>query len=138
MSYAVSGALQAAIYARLLGDGALGALVGSNIFDALPQGSLPPLYVSIGPETAQEASDVSGAGAWHDFIVSVVTDNAGFQSAKDTAGAVSDALVGADLTLSRGRLVGLWFRKAKATRETGGLRRIDLTFRARVEDGLAA
>ncbi|WGW02514.1 DUF3168 domain-containing protein [Tropicibacter oceani] len=138
MSYAVSGALQAAIYAQLLGDGALGALVGSNIFDALPQGSLPSLYVSIGPETAQEASDVSGAGAWHDFTVSVVTDNAGFQSAKDTAGAVSDALVGADLTLSRGRLVGLWFRKAKATRETGGLRRIDLTFRARVEDDLAA
>jgi hypothetical protein len=29
--------------------------------------------------------------------------------------------------------VGLWFRRAKAARE-GGLRRIDLTFRARVED----
>ena len=138
MSYAISGALQAAVYARLQADTGLGALVGSNIFDALTQGILPPLYVSIGPETAQQASDVSGAGAWHDFTVSVVTENAGFQSAKDAAGAVSDALDGADLTLSRGRLVGLWFRKARATRETGGLRRIDLTFRARVEDDLAA
>ncbi|MFZ7090421.1 DUF3168 domain-containing protein [Primorskyibacter sp. 2E233] len=138
MSYAVSGPLQAAVYAQLQADAALGALVGANIFDALPQGTLPPLYVALGPETVQDASDVSGVGARHDFTVSVITDVAGFQSAKDAAGAVSDALHGADLTLSRGRLVGLWFRKAKATREAAGLRRIDLTFRARVEDDAAA
>lgn len=138
MSYAVSAPLQAAIYAQLTGDTALAALVGTNIFDALPLGTLPTLYVAIGPELVQEASDVTGAGTWHEFTVSVVTEVAGFQGAKETAGAVSDALDGADLTLTRGRLVGLWFRKAKATREAAGLRRIDLTFRARVEDDLAA
>lgn len=134
MSYAVSAALQAAVYARLQGDAALGALVGADIYDALPQGSLPALYVALGPETAKDASDTGGNGAWHRFLVSVVTSKAGFQTAKDAAAAISDALHGADLALGRGHLVGLWFERAKAGRESRGLRRIDLTFRARVED----
>ena len=38
------------------------------------------------------------------------------------------------LTLGRGRLVGIWFRRADARRrEQGTMRRIDLSFRARVE-----
>lgn len=135
MSYAVASALQAAVYARLQGDAALTALVGSDIYDALPTGTLPPLYVALGPERARDAGDVGGAGAWHRFLVSVVTSKSGFQTAKEAAAAISDALHGADLALSRGSLVGLWFEKAKAGRESRGLRRIDLTFRARVEDG---
>lgn len=134
MSYAVSAALQAAIYTRLQGDAALNALIGGAIYDALPQGTLPPLYVALGPETARDASDTGGSGAWHRFLVSVVTSKSGFQTAKEAAAAISDALHGADLPLSRGHLVGLWFEKAKAGRESRGLRRIDLTFRARVED----
>jgi hypothetical protein len=48
---------------------------------------------------------------------------------------VSDALIGADMTLERGRLTGLHFYRARARREgTGDVRRIDLTFRARVDD----
>ena len=134
MSYAVSGPLQAAIYQQLQADSALEQLVGDAIFDALPAGPLPPIYVSLGPESVRQADDVSGTGTWHDLTVSVVTDASGFQIAKDAAGAISDALEDADLALSRGRLVGLWFRSAKAKRETGGLRRIDMTFRARAED----
>jgi hypothetical protein len=135
MSYAVSGPLQAAVYTALTSDMALTALVGANIFDALPSGTLPDLYVALGPETVREAADKTGSGALHDFTVSVVSAGAGFQAAKTVAGAVSDALDGAALGLGRGALVGLWFRKARARREGGGLRRIDLTFRARVEDG---
>lgn len=134
MSYGVSAALQAAVYARLQANSALGAIVGGNIYDALPTGAVPPIYVALGPEKARDASDTGGNGAWHEFIVSVVTANAGFQTAKEAAAAISDALHGADLTLSRGVLVGLWFQKAKAGRESRGLRRIDLSFRARVED----
>jgi hypothetical protein len=49
--------------------------------------------------------------------------------------AVSDALVGASLTLSRGVLVSLLFVKANARRiDEGDTRRIDMTFRARVQD----
>lgn len=134
MSYALAGSLQAAVFAALQSDGTLGALVGNNIFDALPSGKLPKIYVALGPETVTEAGDGSDDGAWHSFVVSVVTQTAGFLAAKQAAGAISDILHEADLVLGRGRLIGLWFRKAKATRETGGLRRIDLTFRARVED----
>jgi hypothetical protein len=48
---------------------------------------------------------------------------------------VSDALTGATLILARGRLVGLWFQRARAKRvEAADVRRIDLFFSARVED----
>ena len=134
MTYALSAPLQAAVYQQLRQDVPLESLVGDNVFDALPHGTLPPLYVSLGPEKVRAASDVSGAGAWHEFTVSVVSENAGFQSAKEAAGAVSDTLHETDLALSRGRLVLMQFLQARATLESGGLRRIDLSFRARVED----
>lgn len=134
MSYAVAAALQAAVYQRLLADPALQALVGAAIYDAVPPGTVTGSYVSLGPEDVTDASDKTGDGARHDFVVSVVTDAAGFQAAKEVAAAISDALVDAPLALARGSLVGLWFVSAKARRvKTGEARRIDLTFRARVE-----
>ncbi|MDT8326184.1 MAG: DUF3168 domain-containing protein [Roseovarius sp.] len=135
MSYAVAAALQKAVFQRLSADGDLAALVGGAIFDALPTGQVPQTYVTLGPEEVRDRSDATAGGAWHRFTVSVVTENAGFLAAKEVAGAVSDALVGADLTLARGRLSNLDFLRARARRETGGqVRRIDLTFRARVDD----
>lgn len=134
MSYAMSAALQAAIYQRLLADAALSALVGTNVFDAAPKGKMPGLFVVLGAEKVRDASDATSTGAWHDLTVAVVTDAAGFQNAKEAAAAVSDALHDAALVLSRGRLVSLRFLQAQAGRESGAKRRIDLTFRARVED----
>ncbi|MEL6915568.1 MAG: DUF3168 domain-containing protein [Pseudomonadota bacterium] len=134
MSFAASGGLQAAVYTALTGDAALTGLVGSDIYDALPTGTVPALYVSLGPEEASDASSKTGRGARHDFSVSVVTDTSGFQAAKDVASAICDVLVDADLPLARGNLVGLWFLKAKAARSgDGDVRRIDLTFRARID-----
>ncbi|MCA0961364.1 DUF3168 domain-containing protein [Salipiger bermudensis] len=133
MSYAMSAALQSAIYQRLAGDAALEALVGGHIYDAPPAGPLPGLYMTLGAETVRDASDADGHGAWHDLTLAVVSDAAGFQSAKEAA-AASDALDDAPLALTRGRLVSLRFRRARARRESGGLRRIDMIFRARVED----
>lgn len=135
MSYAASAALQAAVYQRLIDDPGVTFRVGSAIYDALPQGALPDTYVTLGPEDVRDRSDNAGGGAWHRFTVSVITQTAGFQGAKTIAAAIGDALVDADLTLSRGRLASLSFDRAKARREgSGQLRRIDLTFRARVED----
>ncbi|WHZ36941.1 DUF3168 domain-containing protein [Sagittula sp. MA-2] len=134
MTYALAGALQAAVYAQLQSYAPLTAIVGDAVHDKMPSGALPPIYVAFGPERVEEAGDQTGAGAWHQFEVSVVTENAGFLSAKEAAAAVSDALHDADLTLGRGRLVGLWFHKARASLAGEGRRRIDLTFRARVED----
>ena len=134
MSYACASALQAAIYQRLLADPAVNALVGSDIYDALPGGKVPALYVALGSERVRDASDATGAGAWHDLTIAVITSQSGFQAAKDVAVCVSDALEDADLALARGRLIALRFLRAEARREKGTLRRIDLTFRARVEN----
>lgn len=135
MSYAVSGALQAAVFAALSGDAALGALVGSAIYDAVPAGMVPDLYVRLGTETVREASDGSGAGAVHFLTVSVITSNPGFARAKAAATAVNDALHGADLALTRGTLVSMQFERATARRiDAASARQIDLRFRARVSD----
>lgn len=135
MSYGAAAALQAAIYQRLMADTALDALVGSAIYDAVPPGTALGTYVSLGPEVVRDASSQTERGAIHEFSVSVVTDAAGFQNAKAVAAAVSDALTGATLVLARGHLVGLWFLRARARRvEEADVRRIDLFFRARVQD----
>ncbi|WP_296424111.1 DUF3168 domain-containing protein [Yoonia sp.] len=135
MSYGVSSALQAAVYQQLVNDPGLTALVGASIFDAVPSGTLPPLYVVLGAEDVRDASDKTGGGALHEFTVTVITESAGFASAKVAAAAVSDALVDAALTLVRGALVSLRFYKAKAARVgTGDVRQINLIFRARVAD----
>ena len=124
-----------AVFAQLASDTVLNALVGPAIYDALPTGVLPPLYVVLGSEDVRDASDKTGAGADHTFTVSVVTESAGFATAKETAAAISDALVDAALILDRGSLVSLNFYKAKAARVgTGSVRQINLIFRARVAD----
>ena len=135
MSYGMTAALQAAVFQQLQNDVVLAGLVGVNIFDAAPSGTVPSLYVSLGPEDVKDTSDATGGGAAHEFTVSVVTDAAGFLSAKDVAAAFSDALIGAPLVLARGRLVSLNFMRAKARRVlSANVRRIDLRFRARLED----
>ena len=136
MSYAMAEALQTAVYNCLISDQVVSGLVGHAIFDALPMGEAPKTYIALGPETARSQSDSSGQSAEHRFVVSVVTDDAGFGIAKRTAAAVEGALTDADLSLNRGRLVGLWFERAIARRagKAGRARRIDLRFRARVED----
>lgn len=135
MSYALSSALKSAVYQALADDVALFAIVGDAIYDALPVGALPSMYVSLGAETVVDASDSTGVGAVHRFSVSVVSDTPAFAAVKVAAGAVSDVLHGADLTLSRGRLVLMTFERATAARIDGASgRRIDLRFKARVED----
>ncbi|MFM2356041.1 MAG: hypothetical protein RLZZ528_1777 [Pseudomonadota bacterium] len=135
MSYGTAAALQAAVFQRLTADTVLAGLVGSAIYDSAPPGSTDGTYVSIGPEDSRDASDQTSRGALHEFVVSVVTTQAGFQTAKTVASAISDSLVDSQLVLARGRLVGLWFLKARARRvEAGDVRRIDLVFRARTED----
>lgn len=135
MSYAISGALQAAVFAALAADVGLVALVGDGIYDAVPAGSVPDLYVRLGSESVREASDISGAGAIHFLTVSVITTNPGFAAAKSAAAAVSDALHDADLTLTRGKLISLRFERGAARRiDAASARQIDLRFRARVQD----
>ena len=131
MSYAAASALQSAVYARLTG---FPALAGVTVVDAVAPGSGRGRFILLGPETAIDRSDKSGAGVEHLFQVSVISDDTGFLSAKVIAGHVSDALVGAALSLTAGYLVSLNFQRAVARRlKEGEHRRIDLVFRARVD-----
>ncbi len=131
MSYQAAAALQTALYQRLTGFAGLG---GVAVFDAMPLGAGTGTYILLGPETAIDKSDQSGSGAEHQLLISVISDATGFQSAKTVAAQVSAALENASLTLTAGRLVSMFFQKAVAQRlSEGEARRIDLTFRARVE-----
>lgn len=135
MSYAVAAAFQSAVYVALASDVTLQGLVGGAVFDALPSGTPPPLYVSLGPETVTDASDKTGSGTWHKFTVTVMSDAPGFAEAKTVAGRICDILVGAELVLTRGRFVGLSFERASAARtDSDNGRKIDLRFKARIED----
>ncbi|TDE40319.1 DUF3168 domain-containing protein [Antarcticimicrobium sediminis] len=136
MSCAMSGPLQAAVYQLLAADAALAAVVGGAIYDGLPAGPLPETYVNLGPEVVRDRSDREGAGALHRFTISVISEAQGFAAAKAAAAAIGDVLVDAVPPLSRGRVVGIWFERAQARRtgSAGQIRRIDLNFRARVED----
>lgn len=130
MSYGAAAALQAAIFARL---SSLEALGGIAVVDAAPEDA-GGTWVLIGPETVVDRSDNSGAGAEHRVVISVISDAAGFLAAKEAAVAISDGLA-MPLDLARGRVAGLWFDRAAARRlEAGRTRRIDLTFRVRIED----
>lgn len=131
MSYSAAGALQAAVFARLSG---WASLAGVSVVDAVPPRTGTGTFVLLGPETASDQSDKTGAGVEHVFQVSVISDATGFMAAKTAAAHVSEALVGAALTLSVGRLVSLNFVRAAAVRlKSGDNRRIDLTFRARID-----
>jgi hypothetical protein len=135
MTYAISAALQTAIFETLVTDPALTALVGDAVYDTVPSGQRPELYVSLGAEQVRDQSDTTGDGALHELAIRVVSDLTGFTRAKQAAAAVCDALHHADLTLSRGSLVFLQFHKGRAARvRSGEARQIDLTFRARVCD----
>ncbi|MFO6463672.1 DUF3168 domain-containing protein [Jannaschia sp. KMU-145] len=137
MSYALSEGLQAAIYTRLTADAELGSLVGASIYDAVPDAA-PDLFVALGQENARAAGDASGQVTTHDLKVSVVTRTAGYVTAKRVAARLSDLLSNADLTLPRGRMISLRFRLARARRDEGEVtRRIDLWFRARLDDPAA-
>ncbi|UFM66678.1 DUF3168 domain-containing protein [Paracoccus sp. MA] len=139
MSYLGTAALQAAVYRVLREDAALHELVGDAIYDAMPVAAPAGPYVSLGPEEVRDAGDMTAAGAVHDFVVSVLSGAeaaGGFGAVKAAAVAVSEALETAEIALHRGRLAGLWFLRARARRaENGAGRRVDLTFRARIDLG---
>ena len=135
MSYILAPALQTAIFQALAADAALSALLGGAIYDAIPPATPPATYALIGVEQVFDRSDTTGHGAEHRLSISVLSNASGFLDAKQVAARICEVLEAPALTLSRGRLVALWFDRAEARKLEGDqTRRIDLRFRARVED----
>ena len=135
MTYALAPVLQTALFQHLSADPALQTALNGAIYDAIPPATPPATYALIGVEDTLDRSDGTGRGAEHRLTISVVTNDAGFLAAKTIAGAICDRLHTGLPPLTRGRLVALWFDRADARKLDGArTRRIDLRFRARVED----
>ena len=131
MSYQAAAALQSAVFGALT---AAASLAGVNVVDAMPPGTSLGTFVLIGPEVVVDQSDGTGLGAEHRFVVSVISDASGFMTAKSVAASVSEVLLAGGMVLSTGHLVSVNFQRAVARRlDVGAVRRIDLTFRARIE-----
>lgn len=139
MTYALSWPLQQAVYQLLAGTPGVTALAGDRIYDA----PLPPaaeaepagLYVTLGDERVEDWSTTTDRGAAHLLTIAVHAPRRGFGEAKELAGAISDALLGGELSLSRGRAVLIHFAGARTRRQEGdALRRIEVRFRVTVED----
>lgn len=134
MSYQSAAALQQALYTVLTADVTLTGLMPGGVYDAPPPGTPQGTYGVIGVEDAIDRSDVTGPGAEHRVVVEVVSDASGFLTAKTAAARISQILPDAQPVLTTGRVVAIWFHQARARRVEGGtVRRIDLTFRVRVE-----
>ena len=113
----------------------MASLASAAVFDAAPSGPVPPLYVALGPEEVRDRSDKTARGALHRFAITVVGEEGGFHAVKRLAAAVEDALTGAPLSLSEGRVASLDFERARARRDRNGKRRlVELTFRARTDE----
>lgn len=134
MSYQSAGALQQALYDLLTNDPTLTGLLPGGVYDAPLPGTPQGTYGVIGVEDAIDRSDITGPGAEHRVVISVVSDASGFLVAKSAAARISQILPDTQPTLSAGRVVAIWFHQARARQVEGGtVRRIDLTFRVRVE-----
>ncbi|AEM40495.1 DUF3168 domain-containing protein [Ketogulonicigenium vulgare] len=122
-------ALQQALYTRLTA-----ALDGVDIYDALPSGPVPALYVALGPEEVEDLSTHEGALTIHEVKISVIATGGGFGSAKTITTAITEALA-APLTLPSFTASPAQFLRAsaKGTSASGAERRIDLFFRIRIE-----
>ncbi len=130
MSYEAAAALQIALFQRLT---TAPDLAGVAIYDAIPP-SPAPVFVLVGPEEARDASDKSGPGAEHFLAISVIGGAGGFLAIKQIAARISGILGAGGMVLGTGRLVSLIFQNARARRlDEGETRRIDLSFRARIE-----
>ena len=113
MTYRAAAALQGAVYQRL---STWGGLNGVAVVDAVPPGTGTGTFILLGPEQANDESDGSGAGVAHMFVVSIISDAAGFMAAKAAGAEVSLALCEVPLTLAVGSLVDLTFVRAVVER----------------------
>ena len=130
-----SAELQNAVFSNLNADGDLQALIGTDIYDAMPSGTLPETFVLVGEEAVFDRSDKTNHAALYVITVTVVTTLSGFGNAKTVAAAVCNSLEENPVTLAAGNLRRLDFRTARATRDSNGTeRRIALSFRALIDD----
>ncbi len=128
---ALSWPLQQAVFAALSAAPAVTDL--ADVLD-MPEGETTGDYVSIGQEIVRSRGAASAETLTHDLTVEVHSRGHGFARAKEIAGAVTDTLLGAPLTVAGARVIGTRFVRSRARRARGlERRRIELVFRIILE-----
>ena len=139
MSYAMSWPLQQGLYHLFCENALCAQHFAHRIYDAPPpllnETDPDGIYLTFGDEDADDWSTGSDAGAVHTVTLTINAPRRGFAEAKQAAAAVSDAVLGGNLTLSRGRVVNARFVDAKTKRTANdAMRQINLRFRITLED----
>ncbi|HVY20474.1 MAG TPA: DUF3168 domain-containing protein [Bauldia sp.] len=113
-------ALQKAIVAALIGDSAVGALIGDRIWDAPPRDATFP-YLTIGQVNTTDWSTGSEDGAEHQLTLHAWSRERGKRECYAIAAAVEATLHDAALTLQDHALVNLRFEFAETRRDPDGI-----------------
>lgn len=127
-------ALQKAIYDRLSGDAALTALIGGNaVTDRRLAEPAAPLVVIAGIDSTDH-STATEPGEEHIVTLDIWSDASGHRQAQAIAAAVRAALHDAALTLAGHRLVLLFHRDTRLSRDgKSRFHRAEMQFRAVTE-----
>jgi len=112
--------LQKAVFAALVGDAGVGALIGDRIYDAAPRNAVFP-YVAIGTVETLDWSTGTETGAEHRLTLHAWSRERGKAESYAIMEAVRAALDGAALALDGHALVNLRFEAGSAGRDPDGL-----------------
>ena len=113
-------ALQKAVYAALVADDGVGALIGDRIHDGAPRDAVFP-YATIGNATVSDWSTGSEDGAEHRLTLDVWSRAHGKSECHAIADAIRAALHDAALALDGHALVNLRFESADTARDPDGI-----------------
>jgi hypothetical protein len=125
--------LQAAIFSALSADAALQSLIGSRLYDAVPQPATFP-YAVIGDDTESNWDTATEQGSEHIVSVDAWSQGGGHKESKTIADAVRAVLDGASLAPSGQTLIDIRYQGAEFARQPDGeTYRATLKFRAVLE-----
>jgi hypothetical protein len=125
--------LQKAIWAALVADAGVGALIGDRIYDSPPRDAVFP-YATIGPASAADWSTGTEDGTEHRMTLHAWSRGRGQSECHAIAEAIRAALNDAALALDGHALVNLRFETADTRREADGITwRGTIRFRAVTE-----
>lgn len=113
-------ALQKAVFAMLVGDAGVGALVGDRIHDVAPRNAVFP-YVAFGDLRTDDWSTGSSSGAEHRLTLHAWSRHRGKAEALAILDAIVFALDEAPLDLDGHHLVNLQFEASIVAAEADGV-----------------
>jgi hypothetical protein len=112
-------ALQSSVFAALMADETVQALLSTRVFDAVPRDAAFP-YAVLGDGKETNFDTATEEGSEHVFTITVWSRNGGHKEAKSIADAIRFVLNNATLSLDGHALVDLRFLDCAYARSTDG------------------